>query len=168
MRVLTMQRLMKTTKTPLLALVKHNDHRLKEFVYKILQDDTPCAIVQQSETPTGAAPNAESTTTPTTSLFMPVHNRPPHRRQVQSQNHSAVVVTNENRTSMTCPYCLQRVIHPRKKVSNKTKTNLGTSCCINPACPSVKECWNSFGRDTISATCIALQAYGLMTNDPVF
>ncbi|ORX60351.1 hypothetical protein DM01DRAFT_1332509 [Hesseltinella vesiculosa] len=82
--------------------------------------------------------------------------------------HSIALITNEARTSMVCPYCRERIIHPRKLTMGKRKLNLGTSCCANPNCACYKECKNSFGRDTLSATCIALRAYGQLTKDPIF
>ncbi|ORX41681.1 hypothetical protein DM01DRAFT_1297101, partial [Hesseltinella vesiculosa] len=85
-----------------------------------------------------------------------------------TRQHSIALITNEARTSMVCPYCRERIIHPRKLTMGKRKLNLGTSCCANPNCACYKECKNSFGRDTLSATCIALRAYGQLTKDPIF
>jgi hypothetical protein len=80
-----------------------------------------------------------------------------HRKICRQQG--IVLVTNEHRTSMTCPFCHSRIIHPK----NKGKSNNGTSCCINTKCETVKIGKNSFGRDALSATCIAIRAYGQIT-----
>ncbi|ORX53487.1 hypothetical protein DM01DRAFT_1336026 [Hesseltinella vesiculosa] len=68
-----------------------------------------------------------------------------------SRQHTIVLVTNEARTSMTCPFCRHRIIHPRKTVNGRSKLNLGTSCCTNPSY-------------SLSCTCIALRCYGQLTN----
>ncbi|KAI8099101.1 uncharacterized protein BX664DRAFT_13109 [Halteromyces radiatus] len=81
-----------------------------------------------------------------------------HRRLCSQ--HGVVLVTNEHRTSMICPFCYGRIVHPRKKKNGKILTNNGTSNCMNPNCESYKQCKNSFGRDTLSSTCIALRCYG--------
>ncbi|ORX47525.1 hypothetical protein DM01DRAFT_1292911, partial [Hesseltinella vesiculosa] len=85
-----------------------------------------------------------------------------HRRI--SRQHTIVLVTNEARTSMTCPFCRHRIIHPRKAVNGKSKLNLGTSCCANPCCESYQQQKNCFSRDALSCTCIALRCYGQLTN----
>ncbi|KAI8089590.1 uncharacterized protein BX664DRAFT_359128 [Halteromyces radiatus] len=63
-----------------------------------------------------------------------------------------------HRISIMCPFC--RVIHPRKVKNGKTIMNNGASYCINSDCESCVLCKNSFGRDSLSSTCIAFRCYG--------
>ncbi|ORX47800.1 hypothetical protein DM01DRAFT_1348540 [Hesseltinella vesiculosa] len=84
-----------------------------------------------------------------------------HRRV--AQRHGVSLIVNEHRTSMTCPFCGSCIMHPKKKGG---RLNLGTSACINGSCPSVKISMNTFGRDSLAATCIALRGFGQLVGHP--
>ncbi|ORX43540.1 hypothetical protein DM01DRAFT_243191, partial [Hesseltinella vesiculosa] len=52
-----------------------------------------------------------------------------HRRACRQD--AITLIANEDRTSMTCPFCRSRIVHPKK---SNGRTNNGTSMCLNKSC----------------------------------
>lgn len=83
-----------------------------------------------------------------------------------------VAMTNEFRTSQTCCFCFNPIIHPaqRKLVKDEWKkvTNKGTSICVNPECTAFKAGRAAQNRDVQAAACIAIAgATTLLTGKPL-
>ncbi|ORX52713.1 hypothetical protein DM01DRAFT_1383890, partial [Hesseltinella vesiculosa] len=68
-----------------------------------------------------------------------------------------MLIVNEDRTSMTSPFCRSRIVQPKK---SNGRTNNGMSMCLNKSCPTVKLGVNTFGRDTLAVTSLTFAVLG--------
>lgn len=85
----------------------------------------------------------------------------------EHRQHGIVALVNEYHTSLTCPFCLDPIIHPKamRNRDNKKKTINGASVCLNTSCILYRTGFSTQNRDTMAALCIALSGASFLLDD---
>lgn len=83
-----------------------------------------------------------------------------------------VCITDENRTSQTCLFCYNKLIHPKTQTGeNRYRSIKGTLLCANPLCISVIKQKAAKSRDALSSLAIGLVGFSTVffgTGPPSF
>ncbi|KAL1935061.1 hypothetical protein VTP01DRAFT_4201 [Rhizomucor pusillus] len=77
----------------------------------------------------------------------------------QHSQYAVVALTDELRSSRTCPYCHPSKCKKKIRGTYKMVSVNGSSVCMNAACISYREHQNTQNRDELASICIAIAGY---------